>query len=117
MTSPSKFVRTFGDSSPMFKQSTGNLGWLILLSAMLVMAFGTAFAAGTTGTALQGAYQTLDELVNGYGKQLLTVVGFAIALITYMAANATSIIMKFIGFCIFGGAGLTAAITVMGALI
>lgn len=84
--------------------------------ALMLVAFG-AGAATNNGTALQSAYTALNDMVNGYGKQLLTVMGFGVAAIGYMAANATSIIMKFVGFAIFLGVGLAAAVTLVGAVI
>lgn len=100
-----------------FSNQRSNLSTLAVVGLALALAVLGAHAATNTGTALQAAYNQLNDMVNGYGKQLLTVCGFGVALIGYMAANATSIVMKFVGFCIFGGVGLGAAITVMGALV
>jgi type IV secretory pathway VirB2 component (pilin) len=94
-----------------------NVTTLLVIAAALMLTIFAAHAANNNGAALQAAFTQLDDMVNGYGKQLLTVVGFAVALIGYMAANATSIVMKFVGFCIFAGVGLGAAVTVVGAVI
>lgn len=83
---------------------------------LILIAF-SAGAATTTGTALLTAYTALNDMINGYGKQLLTVIGFAVAAIGYIAANATSVIMKFVGYAIFLGVGLAAATTLVGAVI
>lgn len=91
-------------------------GHALLALALLVVAF-TALAAGTGGTALQAAYTAVNDMVGGYGKQLLTVIGFAVAAIGYMATNATGVVMKFIGFAIFLGVGLAAAVGLVGAVI
>jgi hypothetical protein len=91
-------------------------GYALFALALLVVAF-TALAAGTGGTALQAAYTAVNDMVGGYGKQLLTVIGFAVAAIGYMATNATGVVMKFIGFAIFLGVGLAAAVGLVGAVI
>ncbi|CAD5366881.1 conserved membrane hypothetical protein [Rubrivivax sp. A210] len=85
--------------------------------AVLLMLGHPAFAATNTGTALQAAFTSLNDMVNGYGKQLLTVIGFGVAAIGYIAANATSVIMKFVGYAIFLGVGLAAATTLTGAIV
>lgn len=93
---------------------------------LLLMAFGSvglmlfavaAWAANNNGVALQGAFNLINDIVGGFGKQLLTVLGFAVAALGYMATNATSIVMKFVGFAVFLGVGLAAAIGVVGAVI
>ena len=89
---------------------------LFALALTTLMAF-AALAAGTGGTALQAAYTAVNDMVGGYGKQLLTVIGFAVAAIGYMATNATGVVMKFIGFAIFLGVGLAAAVGLVGAVI
>lgn len=91
--------------------------WLAFAALALVLMALNAGAATNTGTALQGAYTALDDMINGYGKQLLTVVGFAVAAIGFIAANATSVIMKFVGYAIFLGVGLAGAVTIVGAVI
>ena len=88
---------------------------LALLAALLLS--DVACAAGTTGTALQGAFTTLDDMANGYGKQLLVLVAFVGAAFALMAANAGGAIMKFIGVVIFLASALPAAITLSGATI
>lgn len=89
---------------------------LLMLVALSLVAFGVG-AAGTTGAALEGAYDALDDMVNGYGKQLLTVIGFAVAAIGFIASNATSVIMKFVGYAIFLGVGLAGATSLVGAVV
>ncbi|OYV02272.1 MAG: hypothetical protein CFE45_01060 [Burkholderiales bacterium PBB5] len=91
--------------------------WVVLGAIALMILALNAGAASSTGTALSGAYTQLNDMVNGYGKQLLTVVGFAVAAIGFIAANATSVIMKFVGYAIFLGVGLAGATTVVGAVI
>jgi hypothetical protein len=88
--------------------------WLVLA---LIVATGAVYAAGTTGTALQATYNMVNDMVGGYGKQLLTVLAFTFALIGYLASNATSVVLKFVGFAIFGSVGLTAATGIIGALV
>ena len=73
---------------------------------LILIAF-SAGAATTTGTALLTAYTALNDMINGY----------AVAAIGYIAANATSVIMKFVGYAIFLGVGLAAATTLVGAVI
>jgi hypothetical protein len=89
---------------------------LALLIAGVAAAL-TAHAAGNTGTALQGAFEELNAMVNGYGKQILILMGFTIAAISYIATNAAGVVMKFIGYAIFLGAALAAAITLVGAVV
>lgn len=93
------------------------LMWAAFGAVALMLLALDAGAATNTGTALQAAYSALNDMINGYGKQLLTVLGFAVAAIGFIAANATSVIMKFVGYAIFLGVGLAGAITVVGAVI
>jgi hypothetical protein len=74
-------------------------------------------AATTEGAALKDAFDSLNAMANGYGKQILTLMGFVIAAIGYIATNASGVVMKFIGYAIFLGAALGAAITLVGATI
>lgn len=90
--------------------------FLLLMAAILLAAFGVD-AATNDGTALQAAFETLDGMANGYGKQILTLMGFVMAAIGYIATNAAGVVMKFIGYAIFLGAALGAAITLVGAVI
>jgi hypothetical protein len=83
---------------------------------LLLLAFQVG-AATNDGTALQAAFTALNDMVNGYGKQLLTLIGFAVAAIGFIASNATSVIMKFVGYAIFLGVGLAGAITLVGATV
>ena len=89
----------------------------MLIGLALLFAAALAGAATNEGTALQAAYEALDELANGYGKQILTLMGFIVTAIAYLAANAASVVMKFIGYAIFLGAAFGAAITLVGAVI
>ena len=84
--------------------------------ALIALSFQVG-AATNTGTALQAAFTALNDMVNGYGKQLLTLIGFAVAAIGFIASNATSVIMKFVGYAIFLGVGLAGAITLVGATV
>ncbi len=102
--------------SPGFSVSAGSLHLSALVLALLVLTF-DAGAAGVTGTALKDAYDALNAMVNGYGKQLLTVIGFAVAAIGFIASNATSVIMKFVGYAIFLGVGLAGATSLVGAVV
>jgi hypothetical protein len=102
--------------SPGFSVSASSLHLSALVVALLVLTF-DAGAAGITGTALKDAYDALNAMVNGYGKQLLTVIGFAVAAIGFIASNATSVIMKFVGYAIFLGVGLAGATSLVGAVV
>jgi hypothetical protein len=90
---------------------------LVALAALLFCIGNLAFGAGTTGAALQPAFDALNELTGGYGKQLLVIVGFVAAAFSLLAANATSAILKFIGYVVFLAVGLTAGITLSGAML
>lgn len=95
----------------------GRMAWIgFALLALLIVAFQVG-AAGTGGTALQSAYTAVNDMVNGYGKALMTVIAFALAMIGWFASNSTGVILKFIGFAIFAGVGLAAAIGLVGAVI
>ena len=99
--------------------STRNVNLLYMLlavAALYLLAFQVG-AANNTGLALKPAFDILDGIVNGYGKQLLFVLGFAVAGITYMVANTTSVIMKFVGYAIFLGVALAGGLTLVGAVI
>ena len=92
--------------------------WTVFLVILaLTMVDLGAGAATNDGTSLQGAFTTLDEMANGYGKQILTLMGFVMAAIGYIATNAAGVVMKFIGYAIFLGAALGAAVTLVGAVI
>ena len=82
----------------------------------LIVVFG-AIAATTNGTALKPAFDMLNDIVGGYGMQLLVLVGFVAAAFAVMAVNATGAILKFIGFVIFLAVGLGAALALSGAVI
>jgi hypothetical protein len=96
---------------------TSRLTTYLAFGIALLMAAVMASAATNEGTALQAAFETLDEMANGYGKQILTLMGFVMAAIGYIATNAAGVVMKFIGYAIFLGAALGAAITLVGAVI
>lgn len=87
-----------------------------MMLAMLFAAFG-AIAATTTGIALKPAFDMLNDIVGGYGMQLLVLVGFVAAAFAVMAVNATGAILKFIGFIVFLAVGLGAAMALSGAVI
>jgi hypothetical protein len=106
-------------SSPIAAAMSPRIRNAILLNFLVLGCFMgiNAMAAGTGGTAIQAAYNAVNDMVNGYGKQLLMVIGFAVAAIGYMAANATSVVMKFIGFAIFLGVALPAGVGLAGATV
>ncbi len=85
--------------------------------ALLCLCITAAYAAGTGGAALQATFTMVNDMIGGYGKQLLTVLAFAFALIGYLASNATSVVLKFVGFAIFASVGLGAAIAIVGATV
>ena len=89
---------------------------VLLATALLLAVFG-ATAATNDGTALQEAFETLDGMANGYGKQILILMGFVMCGIAFIATNAAGVVMKFIGYAIFLGAGLGAAVTLVGAVV
>lgn len=89
----------------------------MLAFALALMAPMAVQAAGTTGTELLPAFNTLNNMVGGYGKQIMVIVGFFLGAIGIMVAQAASALMKFVGYAIFLGTGLTAAITVSGSMI
>jgi hypothetical protein len=91
--------------------------WHLAFASVLLLTMFCAGAATDDGIALQEAFDTLDEMVNGFGKQILTLVGFALAAIMFMNVNAAGVIMKFVGFGIFLGAGYGAIVTMAGALV
>lgn len=88
-----------------------------LIAVLALMAAFSADAAGVTGIALKPAFDAINDIANGYGKQLLVLVGFVAAAFAVLAANAASAIMKFIGYIIFLAVGLTAALALSGAVI
>lgn len=93
---------------------------LITVAIALVLTFMLTCvvqAGGTTGAALKPAFDMLNDIVAGYGTQLLVLVGFVAAAFAVMAVNATGAILKFIGFVIFLAVGLGAAIGLSGAVI
>lgn len=97
-----------------FKKHAGT-ALMVILAIMCLMQL--SHAATATGTALKPAFDTLNDLTNGYGKQLLVLVGFVGAGLAMLAAQAMGAVMKFIGFIVFLAVGLGAAVTLSGALI
>ena len=102
---------------PAFKLNRQQAINLLLLAAVALLAAFSATAATNDGTALQAAFETLDGMANGYGKQILILMGFVICGIAFLATNAAGVVMKFIGYAIYLGAGLGAAITLVGAVV
>lgn len=94
-----------------------NLAFGLIAALAMLAAMTGADAAGVTGTALKPAFDILNDIVGGYGKQLLVLVGFVAAAFAVLASNAASAILKFIGYIIFLGVALTAAIALSGAVI
>lgn len=90
------------------------LGWVLLLAMGFFLA---AHAATNDGTELKAAFDAMDGLVNGYGKQLLVLIGFALTAMGYFATNTSSVVMKFVGYAIYLGTALGAAVTLTGTLI
>lgn len=104
-------------AAPNATPRIGRMAWIgFAVLALLIVAFQVG-AAGTGGTALQAAYTAVNDMVNGYGKALMTVIAFAMAMIGWFASNSSGVILKFIGFAIFAGVGLAAAIGLVGAVI
>lgn len=90
---------------------------LTVFLTLAVVATGAAIAAGTTGVALKAAFDMLNDIAAGYGRQLLVLIAFVVAAVGWWAVNATSIILKFIGYIIFLGVALGAAMTLSGAVV
>jgi len=88
---------------------------MVILAIMCLMQL--THAATTTGTALKPAFDALNDLTNGYGKQMLVLIGFVGAGLAMLAAQAMGAVMKFIGYIVFLAVGLGAAVTLSGALI
>ncbi len=95
-----------------------NMFAMCLIVALGCMAaLGDVSAATSTGTALKPAFDALNDIANGYGKQLLVLMGFIAAGFAVLAANAASAVLKFIGYIVFLSVGLAAALTLSGAVI
>jgi hypothetical protein len=102
----------------MKNTAQNRFNFIALLAVVLAMfAPMAAHAASNTGTELQAAFTSLNGMVGGYGKQIMVLVGFFLGAIGIMLAQAASALMKFVGYAIFLGTGLTAAMTVSGAVI
>jgi hypothetical protein len=97
-----------------FKKHAGTVLMAILVIMCLMQ---LAHAATTTGTALKPAFDALNDLSGGYGKQLLVLIGFVGASLAMLAVQAMGAVMKFIGYIVFLAVGLGAALTLSGALI
>ena len=94
-----------------------NLAFVLIALLALLTAIQGVHAAGVTGAALKPAFDAVNDIVGGYGKQLLVLVGFVAAGFAVLASNAASAILKFIGYVIFLGVGLGIAVVVSGAVI
>jgi len=99
------------------KKAHSTLITIAIALALTFMLTCAVQAGGTTGAALKPAFDMLNDIVAGYGTQLLVLVGFVAAAFAVMAVNATGAILKFIGFVIFLAVGLGAAIGLSGAVI
>ena len=103
-------------STPSFvtKKKVMLLAFALVISLLALL---SVQAANNSGASLQAAFTSLDDLANGYGKQILTLMGFVIAAVGYFGANSASAVFKFVGYAIFLGAALGAATTLVGAVI
>lgn len=91
---------------------------LLLALAITLSALATvATAAGVTGAALKPAFDAINDIVGGYGKQIIVIVAFVAAVLGAMALNATGAILKFLGIILFLSFGLGVALTLSGAVI
>jgi hypothetical protein len=88
---------------------------LFLLSVLGIT--GIAEAATTTGAALKPAFDALNDIAGGYGKQLLVLIGFIVVALGFWAVTAGALIVKFVGYIIFLSVALGAAVTLSGAVI
>ncbi|KGM38737.1 hypothetical protein JY96_21465 [Aquabacterium sp. NJ1] len=114
MNAIASFRPSFNLNLASFKKAA-TITFVVMLVLAALMSLG--HAAGTTGTALKPAFDLLNDITNGYGKQLLVLIGFVAAGLAMLAAQAMGAVMKFIGFIVFLAAGLGAAVTLSGALI
>jgi hypothetical protein len=95
-----------------------NKAAFVMMAALVAMAaIGGAEAATTAGDSLKAAYDTLNGLSAGYGKQLVVLVGFIATAFGMLASQATGPVLKFMGVVIFLAVGLGAGITLSGGLI
>jgi hypothetical protein len=117
MLNPALLTSPFARITAVSASQRSSWGLQLAVGLAMLLAILGAGAATNDGTALQAAYDTLNEMANGYGKQILTLMGFVVASIGYIATNASGVVMKFIGYAIFLGAALGAAITLVGAVI
>lgn len=107
---------------PTLRMPALKINWTALAFALIsVLAFLAAMqganAAGVTGAALKPAFDAVNDIVGGYGKQLLVLVGFVAAGFSILASNAASAMLKFIGYIIFLGVALGIAVVVSGAVV
>jgi len=87
------------------------------VSLLTLVTFGEAFAAGTTGVSLQGAYTTFSDLISGYGLRLLILVAFLVSILLSVGLKTFMPFVAFIGLCIFASVGITVGLAVSGAVI
>ena len=114
---PRRNGRHTGASASLPVTVPSGVWMLVALLGLMALIASQSIAATNTGTALQAAFTAINDMVNGYGKQLLIVIGFAVTAFAFMASNATGVIMKFIGYSLFLGMGLTGALTLVGATV
>lgn len=93
------------------------LAFALIAALAFLAAMQGANAAGVTGAALKPAFDAVNDIVGGYGKQLLVLVGFIAAGFSILASNAASAMLKFIGYIIFLGVALGIAVAVSGAVV
>lgn len=91
------------------------LTFWMLTALVLVAASFAAFAAGNGGAALQAAYDQVNDMASGYGKQLIILIGFIMTLLAWYSSNSSGPILRFIGLAIFASVGLAAALAIAGA--
>lgn len=102
---------------PAISVNWTSLAFLAIAVLTVLAAMSGANAAGVTGLALKPAFDVLNDIVGGYGKQLLVLVGFIAACFGIVSTQATGAILKFIGYTIFLGVALGAALALSGAVI
>ncbi len=92
--------------------------WQYVYGLMVLMMSNVAMAADTTkGTVLKTTYDTLNDLIGGYGKQLIMVIAFTGALITLATLKGMQAVVSFVGVAVFASVGLAVATGIAGALI
>jgi hypothetical protein len=111
------FFRFAASRRVLLKIDPPALAFASIAALAMLAAIQGANAAGVTGAALKPAFDAVNAIVGGYGKQLLVLVGFVAAGFSILASNAASAMLKFIGYTIFLGVGLGIAVVVSGAVI